>query len=76
VWRPGRAFGDRTDIFRANLPRVEAGIRSRDDILDDIAPQTGAIVLVNHDLPIAPAAREGAAINNDAAAGAVGGGCA
>ena len=39
-------------IIRANLPRVEAWIRSHDDILDCIAPQAGAIALVKYDLPI------------------------
>jgi hypothetical protein len=43
-------------IIRANLPRVEAWIRSHDDILDCIAPQAGAIALVKYDLPIASTA--------------------
>jgi aspartate/methionine/tyrosine aminotransferase len=43
-------------IISANLPRVEAWIRSHDDILDCIAPQAGAIALVKYDLPIASTA--------------------
>jgi aspartate/methionine/tyrosine aminotransferase len=43
-------------ILRRNLPRMEAWIRSHDDIFDYIRPVAGAIVFIKYRLPI-PSAR-------------------
>jgi aspartate/methionine/tyrosine aminotransferase len=43
-------------ILRRNLPRLEAWIRTHDDIFGYVPPQAGAIALVRYDLPISSVA--------------------